>query len=245
MKWIFLIFVSSLFSDDSKAILKSTLTDSVKVEQLVQLSSSEKDYVKSKELVDSAFSISHKTIFHRGKALSYQGYGDLYFREDSIIRALNYYQLSEFGYKDLKLQKEIAIVQYKIGKTFQEFGLYDESNRAYHKLLKTYNKIGTNPELIYSELASNYKLLGKTDSFNIYKKKLKGEFNISKSSKSYNQEMINSIQSKYQVFILENELQKANFRTDIITYLLLAIIIVLVILVAYLFVTRKNNSQDE
>lgn len=242
MKWIFLIFIANLFSQEIDKVLSSDLTDSAKVEALITRSFIEDEFITSKASVDSAFSLSHNSIFHRGKALSFQAYGDLYFRVDSIVRAINYYQLAEYGFKDLKLDKEIAIVQFKMAKTYQEVKLLNESNETFIKLLKTYEKIGTNPEMIYSELASNYDDLGKKDSFELYRNKLKGEYSEATTSKSYSNSEISAYQADYNVFILRNELQKANFRTDIITYLLTAIIIVLVLLVAYLFFTRKKSS---
>lgn len=239
---ILILLSSGLFADtDLKSILNSNDSDSVKVNQLNAFARNTNDFALGREALDSAFTKSHNNIYHFGKALSYQSYGYLYLKADSVIRAIDYFKLAIIGFKDLKSHKEIAETQYQLARTYQAIGMLDVANSTYFELLKTYEKIGTRVGHVYLQLAQNYDKMGVRDSAVMYSSYLQdSEIRPIKYSKTFSEIQKSEIQNEIQVNELKNEIEKAKFRTDVIAFLLGILLLISLFIILYLILKLRS-----
>lgn len=243
---LILISVVSGYSQNAiENILRSDKKDSVKVNELNALGRSDADFELRSEALDSAFTLSHNSIYHYGKAFTYVSKAYLALDRDSAIKAIDFFTLAIIGFQDLKLPKETAEAQYKLARTYQALGMLDEANITYHKLLKTYEKVGTRVGHVYLQLANNYLELGKEDSAVVYSSRLPGsQVRPMKFSHTFSEEQRSEVRNELLIRELKNEIEKAKFRTDIIAFLLGILLVIAILLVVYLgFKVRKLSKK--
>lgn len=247
---IFFILLNSILlyaqNSDIALILKSSSTDSVKVNRLNEFArKGSNQFEARKEALDSAFGLAHRNIYHYGKAVSYLSFAYLYLDADSVSKAIDYFRLAIIGFQDLNLPKETAEAQYKLARTYQAIGLLDRANEIYHSLLKTYEKVGTRVGHVYLQLANNYIDLGKEDSAVVYSSRLQdSEVRRIPFSYTFTNIQKNKFQNRLEVKDLKNELEKAKFRTDVIAFLLGILLAISILIIIYLvFKVRKFSKS--
>jgi tetratricopeptide (TPR) repeat protein len=248
MKYLLLLLFCNfhlLATDPIHQILVSELSDSLKVDQLNALGTSDADFRLRNAALDSAFTLSHRAIYHYGKAQTYLSKAFLALDRDSAIKALDFFNLAIFGFQDLKLPKETAQAQYNLARTYQAIGELDRANQTYHQLLKTYEKVGTRVGHVFLQLANNYIELGKEDSAVVYSSRLPGsEVRPMKFSHTFSEDKKQAFKHALSMRDLQNELEKAKFRTDVIAFLLGILLFISFLIIIYLTLkVRKLNKS--
>ncbi|MDC1068564.1 hypothetical protein OAQ99_05325 [Candidatus Kapabacteria bacterium] len=243
---LLLISISVCFSSEFDTITNSDLSDSVKVNKLNSFSRNDTyNFNSRKAALDSAFNISHRNIYHFGKAFTYLNYAFLFLSVDSITKSIDYFEIACIGLRDIKSYKELAESQYKLGEIYSSLDLFNKSNQIFFKLINTYDKIGSKDDHIYGKIISNYNMLGKNDSALLYRDKVKGKIDQSlEQSRTFSLAQKKDVKNSILIKELTNEIEKAKFRTDIISFFLGILLFISLLVIAYLIYKLKKASKQ-
>lgn len=244
---ILMLFIISTFAytqDDDSKIDTSYVSNLNKIARELIL----KDNQKAKELLDSAFNYAYKNTSHYWIAYTYQSFGLFHLKNDSLVRATDYLELSARAFTDIKLYNDKAFTNIMLSDIYYSIGRNQKSIDALKKSLKDEEKLYNEYiHSIYLKLAENYEKLEDTSNSLFYRQLFNPQVETLDFKIELDDNIAEALKEQSHVHELEMELEIEKLKSEYIIWIFSSLIIILFlitfVLTIKLYKVKKRLAQ--
>lgn len=238
---LFLILFSVLFADEKKEIDTNYVSNLNKI--AMDLISN--DNIAAKKMLDSAFNYAYEHNAHYWVAKTYQNMGLYHIKNDSIIRATEYLEISARAFENVKLFDEEAYSNIILADLYYSINRYEKGIEVLKNSEKNIDKLNDQyVNSIYLKFSELYEKIGETDSAEIFRTKVNLENKVLDFKVDLNKEEIEELNNNSQIVELKRELEVEKMKSEWIVWILLGVIILLVLIVLIISIKLYNAKKE-